>query len=121
MNVLHNSELTATARMLRKNMTHEECKLWFEFLKQLSVPVKRQKIIGEYIVDFYIPAGKIVIEVDGSQHYEQPQKQKDVARDADLEGIGLKVLRYSNFDVNQNFEAVCDDIVHHLKERVPSP
>ena len=121
MNVLHNSKLTTTAQMLRKNMTHEECKLWFEFLKQLSVPVKRQKIIGEYIVDFYIPAGKLVIEVDGSQHYEQPQKQKDADRDADLEAVGLKVLRYSNFDINHSFEAVCEDILHQLKERVPSP
>ena len=121
MNVLHNSKLTATARMLRKNMTHEECKLWFECLKQLPITVKRQKIIGEYIVDFYVPSAKLVIEVDGSQHYEEPQNRKDAARDADLEGIGLKVLRYSNFDINHSFEAVCDDILHHLKQRVPSP
>ena len=121
MNVLRNSKLTATARALRKNMTHEETKLWFECLKQLPVAVKRQKIIGEYIVDFYIPVAKLVIEVDGGQHYMNPQMQKDEARDADLEAIGLKVLRYSNFDVNHSFEAVCDDIWTHLKQRVPSP
>ena len=72
-------------------------------------------------MDFYVPSAKLVIEVDGSQHYEEPQNRKDAARDADLEGIGLKVLRYSNFDVNHSFEAVCDDILHHLKQRVPSP
>ena len=80
--------------------------------------VKRQRVIGNYIVDFYCPAAKLVIEVDGSQHYEQSGKQKDQQRDADLESIGLKVLRYSNYDVNQSFEAVCDDILHNLEIRL---
>ena len=115
--MMSNPKLTQMARVLRKNMTKEECKLWFEFLKPLSVVVKRQKVIGEYIVDFYCPAAKLVIEVDGSQHYEEIGKQKDQQRDADLESIGLKVLRYSNYDVNQSFEAVCNDILRNLELR----
>ena len=121
MNEQYNAHLTENAKKLRKNMTKEKRHLWYNCLKSLPATVHRQKVLGSYIVDFYIPAAKLVIEVDGSQHYEEPQKQKDVARDADLEGTGLKVLRYSNFDINHSFEAVCEDIMRHLKERVPSP
>ena len=115
---MEQKELRQRSQELRKHMTKEECKLWFEFLQTLSVVVKRQKVIGEYIVDFYCPAAKLVIEVDGSQHYEEIGKQKDQKRDADLESIGLKVLRYSNYDVNHSFEAVCDDILHNLEIRL---
>jgi very-short-patch-repair endonuclease len=79
--------------------------------------MKRQRVIGNYIVDFYCPAAKLVIEVDGSQHYEETGKRKDQQRDEDLEGLGLKVLRYSNYDVNHSFEAVCNDILHNLELR----
>ena len=66
MNPYRNDKLTANAQQLRKNMTPEERHLWYDFLKSLPVPIKRQKIIGHYIVDFYCPAEKLVIELDGS-------------------------------------------------------
>ena len=118
MYVMSNPKLTKTAQMLRKNMTKEECKLWLEFFKPLPMVVKRQKVIGTYIVDFYCPAAKLVVELDGSQHYEEEGKKKDLHRDADLESLGLKVLRYSNYDVNTNFDGVCEDILRNLKERM---
>ena len=109
-----NGKLTPNARTLRKNMTKEERHLWYDFLKPLSVMVHRQKVIGEYIVDFYIAEAKLVIELDGSQHYEENGMLADKARDAYLNGIGLTVLRYSNADVNRNFQGVCQDIRNHL-------
>ena len=70
----------------------------------------RQKVIGSYIVDFYIASVKIAIELDGSQHYGAEGKIADEARDAYLKSLGLTVLRYSNADVNFRFQAVCEDI-----------
>ena len=71
MNEQHNKNLTANARSLRRNMTKEERHLWYDFLKGLPVRVHRQKVIGNYIADFYIASAKLVIELDGSQHYEE--------------------------------------------------
>ena len=113
MYTMSNPKLTKIAQNLRKHMTKEECKLWFEFLQPLPVVIKRQRVIGNYIVDFYCPAAKLVIEIDGSQHYEEQGKAKDQQRDSDLEALGLKVLRYSNYDVNHSFEAVCEDILQN--------
>ncbi len=114
MNHLHNSELTANARKLRKVMTKEERHLWYDFLKQLPVTVHRQKIIENYIVDFYIASHRIVIEVDGSQHYETEHHKRDMQRDKYLADVGCTVLRYSNADINLRFRDVCDNILQHL-------
>ena len=111
MNKTNNSKLTGNAKTLRKNMTKEERHLWYDFLKTLTVTVNRQKVIGNYIVDFYIASAKIVIELDGSQHYEEKSVENDAKRDAFLNGLGIKVLRYSNLDINQGFESVCEDIL----------
>ena len=97
-------------------MTKEERHLWYDFLKQLPVTVHRQKVFGSYIVDFYIASRKIIIELDGSQHYEEANKQKDELRDAYFESMGCKVLRYSNADVNSRFSGVCEDIWEHIQE-----
>ena len=110
----HNKDIVPTAKMLRKNMTKEENHLWYDFLKPLPITVNRQKVIGNYIVDFYIASAKIVIELDGSQHYEEKGIEDDTKRDAFLNGLGIKVLRYSNLDVNQRFESVCEDILNHI-------
>ncbi|MBR3509449.1 MAG: DUF559 domain-containing protein [Lachnospiraceae bacterium] len=91
-------------------MTKEERHLWYDFLKKLPFSVNRQKVIGNYIVDFYIAKAKVVIEVDGSQHYESKGLEKDKERDSYFREIGIKVLRYTNLDINQRFEAVCQDI-----------
>ena len=122
MNDLHNGKLTSNAKHLRKNMTKEERHLWYDCLKLLPVTVHRQKVIGHYIVDFYIASAGIVIELDGSQHYETVHQQKDFQRDAYLNELGIIVLRYSNADINLRFRQVCDDIYHHLSLRnAPKP
>ena len=115
MSQLSNSRLTPNARSLRKNMTKEERHLWYDFLRSLPVRVHRQKVIGRYIVDFYIAEAKLVIELDGSQHYEEIAASKDIERDAYLRALGISVIRYANTDVNQNFSAVCQDIYNRLE------
>ena len=114
MNNTNNPKLAPNAHSLRKRMTKEERHLWYDFLKGLPVMVHRQKVIGQYIVDFYIAEGKIVIELDGSQHYEYAGKQKDALRDEYLSSLGISVLRYSNLDVTRNFNGVCQDIWNHV-------
>ena len=118
MNQYQNSKLTTISQNLRKSMTKEERKLWYEFLKQLPVTVHRQKPIENYIVDFYIPSSKLVIELDGSQHYEEEYQKKDEIRDQRLKELGLTVLRFSNAEVNQNLRGVCEDILNH-KNQLP--
>ena len=108
------SSLTPLAQRLRREMTKEERHLWYDFLKGLPQTIKRQKIIGRYIVDFYCAAAKLVIELDGSQHYEEAGKASDQERDAFFMAQGLTVLRYSNADVNECFPAVCEDILRHM-------
>ena len=112
MNKIRNPQLTENAKNLRNNMTKEEKRLWYDFLKSLPVTVNRQKVIGKYIVDFYIATYKIVIELDGSQHYEENGIENDAKRDEFLHNLGIKVLRYSNLDVNKRFESVCGDILN---------
>ena len=119
MNNAYNKKLTENAKALRKNMTKEERHLWYDFLKNLPIMIHRQKVIGNYIVDFYIAEAKLVIELDGSQHFETEGKQADAVRDEYLQSLGLTVLRYANSDVNRNFNGVCEDIWNRLKK--PSP
>ena len=113
---LSNPNLTPLAKDLRKNMTDAERKLWYDFLKQLPVTVNRQKVIGNYIADFYIHAASLVIELDGEQHGEADHAAADEARDRWLREQGMTVLRYSNYDVYTSFEGVCRDILTHLPE-----
>ncbi len=119
MNETHNPNLTANAKILRQQMTKEERHLWYDFLKTLPITVHRQKVIGSYIVNFYCASAKIVIELDGSQHYGTQGQKADMARDRYLNDLGLTVLRYSNTAVHDNFDGVCTDILHHLTK--PSP
>ena len=91
-------------------MTPEERHLWYDFLKLLSETIHRQKVIGPYVVDFYCPSAQLVIEIDGSQHYDEPGKRSDVKRDAYLNSLGITVLRYTNADINNNFDGVCEHI-----------
>ena len=114
MNHASNVNLQRNAKNLRRNMTKEERHLWYDFLKLLPIMVHRQKVIGPYIVDFYIASAKIVIELDGSQHYQDEGVKADFQRDAYLHDLGLTVLRYSNADVNLHFDGVCSDILTHL-------
>ncbi len=109
--------LRSNAQTLRKNMTKEERHLWYDFLKGLSVPFYRQKIIGCYVVDFYCASAGVVIELDGSQHYSETGMAADSVRDAALQARGLTVLRYTNLEVQRNFEGVCADILRHLPQK----
>ena len=116
-NATYNKALKPYAQKLRREMTPEEKHLWYQFLKPQGIKAKRQQFINTYIVDFYIPSAGIVIEIDGSQHYEQEARARDDERDAALERLGLLVLRYSNSDINQRFRDVCMDILLHVEQR----
>ena len=110
----HNKPLVPLAKQLRKEMTKEERHLWYDF----SYPVRcsRQKIIGSYIVDFYSAEVKLVIELDGSQHYEDSNITKDAERTAFLKSYGLTVIRIPNNEVNRNFRGVCEYIDRLVKQ-----
>ena len=104
----HNKALVANARSLRKSMTKEERHLWYDFLKDYPVRFLRQKVIGYYIVDFYCASAKLVVELDGSQHYDPIEQHKDHARTQFLKQYGLTVIRIPNNAVMQNFPGVCE-------------
>ena len=112
----HNPDLISLARNLRKNMTREERHLWYDFLREYPVRFMRQKIIGRYIADFYCSKAKIVVELDGSQHFEDEAKIRDSERTAFIESYGIKVLRIPNIEVTRNFRAVCDYIDQEVRK-----
>ena len=112
----HNTDLTSNAKTLRKNMTREERHLWYDFLKNYPVRFLRQKVIDNYIVDFYCHSAKLVIELDGSQHYEEKSLLKDRIRTERIEKRNLTVIRIPNNDVNRNFEGVCQYIDIAVKD-----
>ncbi len=106
----HNKQLVPFAKQLRKEMTKEERHLWYDYLRIHPVRFSRQKVLGKYIADFYSAEAKIVIELDGSQHYEDENSEKDTERTAFLESYGLTVIRIPNNEVNRNFRGVCEYI-----------
>ena len=95
-------------------MTKEERWLWYQYLKNIPLTVYRQKVFGQYIVDFYCASKKVVIELDGSQHYEERGEDYDKRRDEYLSSLGLKVLRFSNLELHRNFTGVCEYIAIQL-------
>ncbi len=103
----HNKELVSVAKTLRNNMTKEERHLWYDYLRTYPVRFSRQKVLGKYIADFYSAEAKLIIELDGSQHYTKEGRAEDKERTGFLEKYGLKIIRISNMDVNRNFEGVC--------------
>ena len=112
----HNKQLLPLAKQLRKEMTKEERHLWYDFLRNHPIRFSRQKVLGKYIADFYCAAARLVIELDGSQHYESINQSKDLERTAFLEGYGLTVLRIPNNEVSQNFPGVCAYIDAAVKQ-----
>ena len=118
MSKLSNEKLTGNARMLRKNMTKEERHLWYDFLKNLPVMVHRQKVVDQYIVDFYIAQCSLVIELDGSQHYMTEEAEKDAIRTKRLQDKGLLVVRIPNNEVSRNFRGVCEYLDDLIKSRM---
>ena len=107
----------ANAQALRKNMTKEENLLWYQFLRRYPCQFRRQYVIGNYIVDFYCHRAKLVVELDGSQHYTPEEVEKDARRTRYLESLGLQVLRFSNLDVLRRFRVVCEAINLTVQER----
>ena len=101
-----NVELDKYAKEMRKNMTPEETVVWYQILKGRVPKFHRQKIIGNYIVDFYCPQLKLVIEIDGVQHYFEEKSNYEAKRTEDLEKLGFYVLRFDNSDVKRDIEEV---------------
>ena len=123
----YQGNLKRYARRLRANMTESELALWSRLRRKqlLNVQFYRQKPIGNYIVDFYAPQAKLVVEVDGSQHLESNYASEDVQRDAYLMDQGLLVLRFNNLQVLQELDAVAavifQELMNRLGENPPSP
>ena len=109
------------ARRLRREMTPHERKLWYLFLRKYPVKIYKQRIIGKFVVDFYCACAKLVIEVDGSQHYEPQGMAYDAERSAFLSAMGLDVLRFSNRDIDRDFRGVCEQIDLTIQNRQQSP
>ncbi|MBO5210375.1 MAG: endonuclease domain-containing protein [Clostridia bacterium] len=106
----HNKSLVGVGRILRKNMTPEERHLWYDFLRTYPIRFNRQKIIGKYIVDFYCAKAKLIIELDGSQHYEDDGVLKDNERAKFLDAYDFTIIRIPNNEIKQNFKGVCEYI-----------
>ena len=112
----HNNQLVPLAKQLRKEMTKEERHLWYDFLKEYPVRFLRQKVLGNYIVDFYCAKANLIVELDGSQHFEDENIEKDTQRTKFLEDYGLKLIRIPNNEVNNNFRGVCEYIDTIVKQ-----
>lgn len=118
MNYKHNPVLTEKAKELRKNMTNEEKILWYQFLRNYPIRILRQKVIDNYIVDFYCAKAKLIIEFDGSQHYSPDGKIYDKIRTEFFEERNLKIIRIPNIQVTNNFEGICNYIDKIIKESI---
>ena len=109
------------ARRLRREMTPHERKLWYLFLRKYPVKIYKQRIIGRFIIDFYCASARLVIELDGSRHYEPQGRAYDSERSAFLTALGLEVLRFSNGDIDRNFHSVCEQIDTTIQQRLHCP
>ena len=116
--MLHNQRLTSRSQQLRKNMTKEERRLWYEYLRSYPVRFRRQVTCGTYILDFYCAAAKLAVELDGSGHYEEKQQAYDEKRRIFFENMGVRILRFANTDVMRNLSGVCQMIDRIVNERM---
>ena len=110
-------KLKTPSRTLRRNPTPAEKKLWFEFLRYLPQKFTRQKPLGQYIADFYCSAQRLVIEIDGDSHFTAQGEEYDQRRSAILQGLGLRLIRFTNLEVMSEFEGVCQRIETALTEK----
>ena len=115
-----NSQLE-NARRLRREMPPLERKLWYLFLRKYPVKIYKQRIIGRFIVDFYCASAKLVIEAYGSQHYDPQGMTYDAERSEFLSALGLEVLRFSNRDIDKDFDGVCERIDIVIQSRLRDP
>ena len=111
----YNKELIYKAKKLRKSATKEENHLWYDYLRGYKEKFVRQKNIGNYILDFYCANKKLAIEIDGSQHYDETGSFYDKNRTKTINEYGISVLRFSNREINNQFEAVCLYIDNFIK------
>ncbi|MEF9984448.1 MAG: endonuclease domain-containing protein [Oscillospiraceae bacterium] len=118
MSLPYNHAKIPFAKELRKNATPQEKHLWYDFLNTYQVRFQRQKTIGGYIADFYCSKASLIIELDGSQHYTNDGMEYDAIRTSVLEQYGLEVIRFSNSDVDKNFNGVCVMIDEKVKEKL---
>ena len=119
MSLPYSKELIPLAKKLRKDATPQERRLWKEFLKDYPLRFQRQKVIDHYIVDFFCHAARLVIELDGDQHGEPENLRRDALRTAELEALGLRVLRFTNQEVETSLDAVCYSINRAVRDRLP--
>jgi very-short-patch-repair endonuclease len=115
MSLPYNKKLISRAKELRKNMTKEEKRLWYDFLSKYPIRFQRQKVIDNYIVDFYCHQAKLVVELDGSQHFSPEAVTYDDTRTKALENRGLCVIRFTNNDIHHHFEGVCQQIDRYIR------
>lgn len=113
-----NSNLLNLAKTLRRNMTRQEKHLWYDFLQSYPVKIYKQRIIDNFIADFYCHKCRLVIEIDGSQHYSENGLNNDKARTNIFEQYGIFVLRFSNREIDENFEGVCAMIDKVISEKI---
>ena len=113
-----NGELLDIAKILRRNMTRHEKHLWYDFLQKYPVKIYKQRIIDNFIADFYCYQARLVIELDGSQHFTDEGQSYDEERTKVFEKYDLQVLRFSNKDIDERFEAVCAMIDKTIKDRI---
>lgn len=112
---LRNEKLKENSRKLRRDMTPEERKLWYCFLKICSAKFYRQRVFEKYIADFYCPSAHLIIEIDGSQHYEEAGIEADKKRDEYFYNLGLTVLRFSNLQINCDFDSVKSTVYEYIR------
>lgn len=116
--IYRNFKLRDVSRILRKNMTKQEKHLWYDYLAKYPIRWYKQRIIDNFIVDFYCSRAKLIVELDGSQHYTEQGEAYDKERSEIIESYGIKVIRFSNGDVDTNFEGICAEIDRVVKERM---
>ena len=110
MSLEYNKKNINLAKYLRKNATRQEKRLWYDFLAKYEIRFQRQKPIDNFIADFYCDKAKLVIEIDGSQHFTERGSKNDDLRTEVLESYNLKVIRVTNYQVDTNFSGVCEYI-----------
>ncbi len=119
MSITYDKKNIVLAKNMRKNATPQEKHLWYDFLAKHEIRFQRQKAIDHFIADFYCHQAKLIIEIDGSQHYTETGRQQDVFRTEILEGYDLKVIRFTNQQIDKNFQGVCEYINAVIQASLP--
>lgn len=114
-----NRRLHLQAAELRRDMTRQERHLWYDFLRGYSIKFRRQAVLQGYILDFYAPSVRLAVELDGGQHYDGSGLEKDQIRTTVLNCAGITVIRFTNTQIDQEFQSVCEEIERQVQTRSP--